>query len=353
MNKGVITLSGLALLTILATSGIKKSEYSTGITGQSTAGCTCHSGKKGTVTLTGIGTTVVKGKAYPITVTYNQGATASQWGIDIKALTGTLTSSNSKISISSNEGYHNTPLGTSGTTYTYTGLTWTAPTTVTTAAAKVLTFATVGGSGGGNGYYALGTTSTQVVAVSPVEFETVNASWIGDNKVNLIWKTATENNTNYFEIERSFNNEVFTAIAKVTAAGMSSSLKTYSFEDKVLGSNVAYYRIKEVDDDGIATYSDINSVNVKPVKNFVKSVYPNPIVTGQPVNVDYVATMNGRVNIDLYNSLGKKMNSLTVDAVTGENNIKFNLGRFVSPGIYYVIVNDGIERIAQVPVSVQ
>ena len=63
--------------------------------------------------------------------------------------------------------------------------------------------------------------------------------------------------------------------------------------------------------------------------------------------------MNGRVNIDLYNSLGKKMNSLTVDAVTGENNIKFNLGRFVSPGIYYVIVNDGIERIAQVPVSVQ
>jgi len=108
-----------------------------------------------------------------------------------------------------------------------------------------------------------------------------------------------------------------------------------------------------MDVDGTPTYSEIKAVNVKPVKNFVKTLYPNPVVSGQPVNLQYVALENGKVNIELFNCLGKKMNSLTTDAVTGENDIKFNLGRFVSPGIYYVVVSNGAERIAQLPVSVQ
>ena len=82
-------------------------------------------------------------------------------------------------------------------------------------------------------------------------------------------------------------------------------------------------------------------------------MYPNPVVAGQPVSLQYVALENGKVNIELYNCLGKKIHNLTTDAVTGENDIKFNLGSFVSPGIYYVVVSNGSERIAQLPVSVQ
>ena len=353
MNKGLLTLTGLAILTILATSGIKKVNYSSGITGQASSGCSCHSTHKGTITVSGIGTTAVKGQKYPITVLYNPAKSYSAWGIDIIANTGTLTTTNSNLSLSSNEATHNSPFSSTGTTYTYTGLTWQAPATVTTSASTVINVACVAGTSGGNGYWATGSVSTKVVAVNPVEFAAFKASWLGENRVSVEWKTATETNSNYFEVERSFNEENFVPVAKVSAAGVSESMKSYSFNDVVTGSNFAYYRIKEMDVDGTPTYSEIKAVNVKPVKNFVKTLYPNPVVSGQPVNLQYVALENGKVNIELYNCLGKKMNSLTTDAVTGENDIKFNLGRFVSPGIYYVVVSNGAERIAQLPVSVQ
>ncbi len=354
MNKSLLTLSGLALLTILATSGIKKVTYSGGITGQASSGCSCHSSKKGTITISGIAAKVVKGKTYPITLSYNTTKTTyTQFGLDIIANSGTLKATDANMSITSNEATHNSPYSGSAGVCSYPGLSWTAPSTVTTAASTVINVACVGGTGGGNGYWATGTVSTQVVSGVPVEFETVYASWLGDKKINVSWKTATETNSDYFEVERSVNGENYTTIATVKAAGTSDKLNSYSVNDILTGANTGYYRIKEVDKDGSATLSDITLVNIKPVKNFVKGIYPNPVVAGQSINVQYVALENGKVNIELYNCLGKKMTSVTTDAVNGENNIKFNPGRFVSPGIYYVVVTNGAEKIAQLPVSVQ
>ena len=355
MNKSLLTLSGLALLTILATSGIKKVTYSGGITGQATAGCTCHSSKKGTITITGIAAKVVKGKTYPITLSYNcTKTTYNAFGLDIIANSGTLKATDANMSLSSNEATHNSPYTGTGGVYSYPGLSWTAPATTNTAATTVINVACVGGTSGGNGYWSTGSVSTQVVSGTPVDFETVNAAWLGENKVNVSWKTATETNSDHFDIERSFNGETYSTISTIKAAGVSDHLISYSVNDLITtGNSSAYYRIKDVDKDGAVTYSDIKEVNVKPTKSFVKTLFPNPVTGGQAINLQYVALENGKVNIELYNCLGKKMNSLTTDAVYGENNIKFNLGRFVSPGIYYIVVNNGIEKIAQLPVSVQ
>ena len=357
MRKGLLTLTGLALLTILATSGVKKVDHSSGITGSST-GCSCHGGSAGTVTLKGLPTHVKAGATYPFTLVYAIGTNMSYWGLDIKVTAGTLTPGTGMRAGSTTEVTHSSPLTSPATsTYTYTGMSWNT-TGLTVGTVVKFTFATLGStsaSSSGAGKDAKGTFSDTIATTNaPVEFETVNAAWLGDNKVNVSWKTATETNSDHFEVERSFNGETYSTISTIKAAGVSDHLISYSVNDLITtGNSSAYYRIKDVDKDGAVTYSDIKEVNVKPTKSFVKTLFPNPVTGGQAINLQYVALENGKVNIELYNCLGKKMNSLTTDAVYGENNIKFNTGRFVSPGIYYIVVNNGIEKIAQLPVSVQ
>ena len=357
MRRGLLTLTGLAILTILATSGINKQHKASGITGSST-GCSCHGGSAGSVSLKGLPTHVKAGATYPFTLVYAIGTNMTYWGLDLKVTGGTLTAGTGMRLSGTTEVTHSSPLnsGTATSTYTYNGMKW-STTGLAVGTVVKFTFATLGSTSAtssGAGKDAKGTFSDTISTTNaPVEFESVNAAWLGDKKVNIAWKTATETNSDHFDVERSFNGETYISIATVKAAGVSDHLISYTFNDVLTGANTAYYRIKEVDKDGTPTYSEVRTVSVKPVKNFVKGIYPNPVIAGQSINVQYVALENGKVNIELYNCLGKKMTSLSTEAVNGENNIKFNLGRFVSPGIYYVIVNNGIEKIAQLPVSVQ
>jgi len=353
MRKGLLTVMGLSLLLILVTSGVKKVDSANGRTG-STSGCTgCHNGPTGTVTLTGLAANVKANTSYPFGLTYSAGGSSYKyWGLDLKVSVGTLTAGTGERMSGTTELTHSNPMAYTGTAYVYPTMTWKTPTTL--GAAK-FSYACVAGSSTGTqgGPSQAGTFSCTVVSGAPVEFASFNAGWVGDNKVTIVWKTATESNTDFFEVERSLNGETYSPINNVRAAGTSDQTKTYTYNDVVTSAKVAYYRIKAVDKDGTPTYSSVKMVNIKPVKNYVNGIYPNPVVAGQSMNVQYVAIENGKVNVELYNCLGKKMSSLTVDAVTGENAIKFNAGRFVSPGIYYVVVSNGTEKIAQLPVSVQ
>jgi hypothetical protein len=79
------------------------------------------------------------------------------------------------------------------------------------------------------------------------------------NTVLVNWQTASETNNSYFEVERSTNGVDFTAIGKITGAGNSSGVKSYSFVDSK--PNYAnYYRLKQIDKDGKFSYSQIQFI---------------------------------------------------------------------------------------------
>jgi hypothetical protein len=78
-----------------------------------------------------------------------------------------------------------------------------------------------------------------------------------DKDALLKWATGSEINTKNFVLERSFNGNTFTATGMVNAAGNSSITTNYSFTDSnalKLPTNVLYYRLKQVDRDGRASY---------------------------------------------------------------------------------------------------
>ncbi len=93
-------------------------------------------------------------------------------------------------------------------------------------------------------------------------------------KAHLTWRTATEQNSDRFEIERSINGVHFEKIGSVKAAGYSNVHIDYSFYDVTPKKGINYYRLKEVDIDNSVQLSETKTVRFGDDQDF--SLYNNP-----------------------------------------------------------------------------
>ena len=76
------------------------------------------------------------------------------------------------------------------------------------------------------------------------------------NSVVLEWTTMSENNNDYFEIERSVDGVNYVTIGYVSGAGNSNGRIDYSFSDNAPEQGQLYYRLSQVDFDGKRDYAD-------------------------------------------------------------------------------------------------
>ena len=110
-------------------------------------------------------------------------------------------------------------------------------------------------------------------AILPVSLLSFDAD-LKDNYTEINWATASEENNDYFLIQRSDDGVKFETIDEVNGAGNSNEYITYQVLDYSPINNVAYYRLKQVDYDGKNTISDIIAVRNNAVKSV--NIYPNP-----------------------------------------------------------------------------
>jgi hypothetical protein len=119
--------------------------------------------------------------------------------------------------------------------------------------------------------FALGSTSLS----NPLPIRLLDFSAQAQNgSVALTWRSATELNSDYYEIQRSATGAEFRALDKVAAAGDSYTAKRYSYTDTEPLENTSYYRLKMVDRDGSTEFSNVVLVNF--ASRF--QIYPNPVV---------------------------------------------------------------------------
>jgi hypothetical protein len=92
------------------------------------------------------------------------------------------------------------------------------------------------------------------------------------NKLN--WSTASENNNDYFSIEKTTDGINFHTISNVDGAGNSYSNINYEYEDYDISEGITYYRLKQTDFDGKYQHSPIISVDNRSnrVKMIVKVI---------------------------------------------------------------------------------
>ena len=133
--------------------------------------------------------------------------------------------------------------------------------------------------------YGGGTTGTFNIFVStpqalPVELVSFEGSII--NNVNVLeWETASENNSDIFEIEWSVDGEYWRPIGDVKAAGNSVELLKYNFIHNDYKQGFNYYRLVQIDYDGKSEiFGPITIDNPKINKHIVK--YVNSM--GQEIN---------------------------------------------------------------------
>lgn len=102
------------------------------------------------------------------------------------------------------------------------------------------------------------TTQCNCSTLLPVEFISYRTIVNYEQKaVEVSWTTASEQNSDRYEIERSVNGYAFFAIGSVLAVGNSDQVNTYSFLDWAPIFGTAYYRIKQIDFDGSFTYTNV------------------------------------------------------------------------------------------------
>ena len=137
----------------------------------------------------------------------------------------------------------------------------------------------------GHGFSTVGSISTynnRIVAPGAAPLPVVLAGFTVSAQtpasVALYWNTATETHSARFEVERSIDGKVFARIGVVAAAGNSSTPRAYSLVDNQLPAGVArfYYRLRQVDTDGTATYSPVRVVTRLAPAEAPLLAYPNP-----------------------------------------------------------------------------
>lgn len=178
-----------------------------------------------------------------------------------------------------------------------------------------------------NRYYTFG---FGTAATLPVELKKFSVSKVNNDQVSVEWEITTESTPASFVIERSLNGVQFAAIATVNA----SSVTQYQYIDTELPSGRVYYRLRMIDQDGSATYSDIQSVQIS---NSGDKVQLYPTVSNTQTQLKLNISRPAKITLVVSDNSGRivQRNAHSVNA--GTQMIPLNVSAWAN-GVYYVVV---------------
>ncbi|HMK25703.1 MAG TPA: T9SS type A sorting domain-containing protein [Chitinophagaceae bacterium] len=169
----------------------------------------------------------------------------------------------------------------------------------------------------------------------PVRFLLFNIHCTG-NSVLISWKTAQEQNTARFSIERSADGIRWTAIGSLPAAGNSTTERSYSYNDNSPVAGGAMYRIAEYDMDGRIQYTSIIRSDCEAKDNW--KLWPNPVQ--EMLWVHITTTSASSATIKVFNSKGSLIRSQQNALLPGSNQLNVDMKRLAA-GTYHVTVDWG------------
>ena len=166
----------------------------------------------------------------------------------------------------------------------------------------------------------------------PVTFLALTSRKSG-SKVQLDWKTSSEQNSAFFNIQRSANGADFSgSLGRVDAAGTSNTTRDYAFLDQQPVKGWNYYRIEQVDLDNSRTYSNTTAINFDKESNLIV-LYPNP--ASDQLNLSINSAVNGKMVLLFFDSKGAKVMQQTINVQTGRTVSNINISALPS-GVYMI-----------------
>ena len=182
----------------------------------------------------------------------------------------------------------------------------------------------------------LATVYTYSSIVLEAELTSFNAQK-SNNSIALSWLTASEQNNDHFNIERSSNGKSFTTIGQVKGSGSTASSNKYDFTDNNPLNGVNYYRLNAVETTGKTALSKIVTVDYSTKSSQKLLAYPNPAKSG--LNVSYESNEEATLNIQVIDMTGKVHWTKQIEGLKGDNNFRLDIDNLPN-GAYFMRVND-------------
>ncbi|HUH75293.1 MAG TPA: T9SS type A sorting domain-containing protein [Chitinophagales bacterium] len=170
----------------------------------------------------------------------------------------------------------------------------------------------------------------QPVDILPVELLRFTGTLDGNTTI-LNWETASEFNNERFEIERSEDVKDFEKIGSVKGYGTTNIPVSYRHSDLLSSSGTYYYRLKQIDFDGTATYSNVISVYFQLEAQIV--VYPNP---AQDWIVIHTKDLKTGHRVQIYSTAGRLIIEQQLESRDGQQHIDI---RNLPKGVYFVSIS--------------
>ena len=181
-----------------------------------------------------------------------------------------------------------------------------------------------------------------IVNVLPVTWLSVEATPVDNNTIAIKWSTIAEINNAGFVVERSKDGQNYEAIAAVAGQTVNPGLPAYYFvnDNTVSGGVLYYYRIKQTDIDGRASYSKIVTARLDTENTRYVQVRPNPVSGNLKWHL-YVSRPQ-LVQVSIHDVAGRTLNKKKLSAQAGDNNYTMEMTE-IKGGTYLlrIVYDDG------------
>lgn len=184
--------------------------------------------------------------------------------------------------------------------------------------------------------YPQGVLGTQATVPLPVDLKYFTAAANSEGGVKLAWETVSETENESFTIERSADARKWSAWKTVPGGGNSANALYYQETDPAPFSGISYYRLRQNDFDGKATWSGVRSVNLSP-KDMEQYVYPNPARS-------VVAFSTGTADFSITNSGGRSVREDVRILERREGSVVIDVSR-LPPGMYIMQSGNGVSKL--------
>ncbi|EMR04321.1 T9SS-dependent choice-of-anchor J family protein [Cesiribacter andamanensis] len=192
--------------------------------------------------------------------------------------------------------------------------------------------------------FGIGDPGLPPVIALPVELMGFTASPSSNGEVQLRWTTATEKNSDYFEVEHSLDGLTYTTKGKVAAAGNSHLRQDYGFIHRRLAAGRHYYRLRMVDTDATFEYSATLLVQLGKPVFALQSLHPNP--ARHAVFLTLTADAARTLSIQLLTAGGLPVLNSQHGIQAGSNEVEIRLNAMPA-GLYLLQITDGQQHLLQ------
>ena len=171
------------------------------------------------------------------------------------------------------------------------------------------------------------------VEALPIELTSFSVKYI-PHTMQLDWETASEINNKGFEIQRSTDGITFNKIKWLDAQAGNRQTKSYSFVDENINYNTNYYyRLKQMDFNGVSSFSSVQIVYTPNTKENTFQCFPNP--AKEEVNIIFDKKPIDNPTLYFYNQFGELVQEQTLSEASSKINISH-----LQAGLYFIALYD-------------